>query len=236
MKPLRRRGTPLARTRQLTPQAPRGTVTVPNRNKPVGRHRVPKRSHSALRGGLTKSAAVASAAVAVPALALGGAPAHAATGSTWNQLSKCESGGNWHINTGNGFYGGLQFSASTWKAFGGGKYAPRADQASKSEQISVAEKVLDAQGWGAWPSCSSKLGLTSADAAGSPGVAPAADESGGGSHKGGGDYTVKSGDTLSEIAHRFDVKGGWHALWKKNRDVVGSNPNALKVGTHLDVR
>ncbi|MGH3425433.1 MAG: LysM peptidoglycan-binding domain-containing protein, partial [Nocardioidaceae bacterium] len=73
-------------------------------------------------------------------------------------------------------------------------------------------------------------------AGGSPGVNPAAAESGGGSNaSGGGGYTVQPGDTLSGIAARFDVAGGWHALWQQNRDVVGGNPDALQVGTHLDV-
>jgi hypothetical protein len=90
--------------------------------------------------------------------------ATAATERTWERLARCESGGNWHINTGNGYYGGLQFSAGTWTGFGGGKYAARADLASKDEQIKIAEKVLKSSGWGAWPACSAALGLTRADA------------------------------------------------------------------------
>jgi resuscitation-promoting factor RpfA len=90
--------------------------------------------------------------------------ADAATSRTWNRLAGCESGGNWHINTGNGYYGGVQFTAGTWKAYGGGKFAARADLASRAQQIVVAERVLKSQGWGAWPACSRKLGLTSADA------------------------------------------------------------------------
>ena len=69
----------------------------------------------------------------------------------------CESGGNWSINTGNGYYGGLQFSSSTWLAFGGGAYAPRADLAAKPQQIAIAEHVLAAQGPGAWPVCGRSL-------------------------------------------------------------------------------
>ncbi len=80
-------------------------------------------------------------------------------GSVWDQLAKCESGGNWAINTGNGFYGGLQFTYSTWLGYGGGAYAPRADLATREQQIAIAEKTLAGQGWGAWPACSSKLGL-----------------------------------------------------------------------------
>jgi hypothetical protein len=71
----------------------------------------------------------------------------------------CESGGRWHINTGNGYYGGLQFSSSTWRAFGGRKFAANAHRASRAEQIRIAEKVRRVQGWGAWPACTSKLGL-----------------------------------------------------------------------------
>lgn len=87
--------------------------------------------------------------------------ASAAPDSDWDRLAQCESGGNWHINTGNGYYGGLQFSASTWNAFGGNEFASTADQASREEQIYVAEKVLAQQGWGAWPACSASLGLSS---------------------------------------------------------------------------
>ena len=72
-------------------------------------------------------------------------------------MALCESGGNWSINTGNGYYGGLQFSMSTWSAFGGTAYAPRADLATKSEQIAVAERVLAVQGAGAWPTCGRNL-------------------------------------------------------------------------------
>ncbi|EGX58765.1 peptidoglycan-binding protein [Streptomyces zinciresistens K42] len=78
----------------------------------------------------------------------------------WSCVAKCESGGDWHINTGNGHYGGLQFSQSTWEGFGGLKYAPRADLASRKEQITVARKVVAVQGWGAWPHCSRRYGLT----------------------------------------------------------------------------
>ncbi|MBW4813051.1 resuscitation-promoting factor [Rhodococcus qingshengii] len=79
--------------------------------------------------------------------------------STWDAIAQCEATGNWAINTGNGFYGGLQFTQSTWEAFGGGQYAARADLASREQQIAIGEKVRAGQGWGAWPSCTSKLGL-----------------------------------------------------------------------------
>jgi LysM repeat protein len=79
-------------------------------------------------------------------------------GSVWDRIAQCESGGNWSINTGNGYYGGLQFTASTWNAYGGQAYAARADLASREAQIAVASKVQASQGWGAWPVCSYKAG------------------------------------------------------------------------------
>ena len=86
-------------------------------------------------------------------------PAEAASGRTWDRLARCESGGRWHINTGNGYYGGLQFSASTWRGYGGRKFAQQAHRATRAEQIRVAERVKRGQGWGAWPACTQKLGL-----------------------------------------------------------------------------
>ncbi|WP_443048546.1 transglycosylase family protein [Streptomyces sp. NBC_00272] len=88
-----------------------------------------------------------------------GMHAHAASVSTWDKVAACESGGNWSINTGNTYYGGLQFSASTWLAYGGDQYAPRADLATKQQQILIAEKVLASQGQGAWPQCGPAAGL-----------------------------------------------------------------------------
>ena len=80
-------------------------------------------------------------------------------GSVWDTIAQCEATGNWAANTGNGFKGGLQFTDSTWAGFGGTEYAPSADQASREQQIAVAEKVQAAQGWGAWPACTAKLGI-----------------------------------------------------------------------------
>jgi len=80
-------------------------------------------------------------------------------GSVWDRLAQCESGGNWAINTGNGFYGGLQFTRQTWLAYGGGSYAPYAHQATREQQIAIGKKVQAGQGWGAWPACTSKLGI-----------------------------------------------------------------------------
>ena len=81
-------------------------------------------------------------------------------GGAWDALARCESGGNWSINTGNGYYGGLQFSRGTWLAYGGGQYAPTANLASREQQIAIATKVRNARGgYGDWPACAAKLGL-----------------------------------------------------------------------------
>ncbi|MCW2550676.1 MAG: hypothetical protein JWR78_457 [Mycobacterium sp.] len=82
-----------------------------------------------------------------------------AQGDTWDALSRCEAGGNWAINTGNGFYGGVQFDQNTWERNGGLRYAQRADLATREEQIAIAEVTRARQGWGAWPVCSGRLGV-----------------------------------------------------------------------------
>lgn len=120
-----------------------------------GRHRKPTNT-----GRTVAKVAVTGAMMSGAGVALAG-NASAAPDSDWDRLAQCEAGGNWAINTGNGYHGGLQFSQSTWQAHGGGEYAPTANQASREQQIAVAEKVLASQGWGAWPSCSSSLGLSS---------------------------------------------------------------------------
>src|SRR6188472_2990478 len=86
-------------------------------------------------------------------------PADATSQGTWDRVAHCESTGRWHIATGNGYFGGLQFSPRTWRAFGGGRFAPQAHRATRLQQIKVAERVKRAQGWGAWPSCSRRIGL-----------------------------------------------------------------------------
>ena len=89
------------------------------------------------------------------------APADAFTrrvGTVWGRVAQCESSRRWHVNTGNGYYGGLQFTRSTWNSFGGKTYARTANHASRLEQIAIAEKVLRVQGWNAWPSCSAQAG------------------------------------------------------------------------------
>ncbi|MFF0064527.1 transglycosylase family protein [Streptomyces sp. NPDC005279] len=133
----------------------------------------------------------------------------AADGWPWSCIAECESGGDWHSNTGNGYYGGLQFWQPTWEAFGGLVYAPRADLATREEQIDVAEEVLRVQTWSAWPVCSKKYGLS------------------------GRVHTVEPGDTLSAIAGRYRIKGGWQALYAANKKLIGNSPDRLKVGTML---
>ncbi|MFF9914500.1 transglycosylase family protein [Streptomyces sp. NPDC013457] len=207
-----------------------------------GKHRRASRATRAVA-----LAGVAGVAVAAPLMATGSASA--ATASEWDKVAQCESGGNWSINTGNGYYGGLQFSSSTWAAYGGTAYAATADQASKSQQITIAEKVLAGQGKGAWPSCG--VGLSSAaytgDAAESTPAAPKQERqaeqpttrsetrtapkkaeskktvttpTGKKVKKGDGEYKVVAGDTLSTIAAAHDVKGGWAKLFELNKDVV----------------
>lgn len=108
----------------------------------------------------TRTTAVLTGAALLAPLGLLAATGNAAAADSgvWDRIAKCESGGNWHINTGNGYYGGLQFSAYTWRAYGGTAYASTADKASKAAQIAVASKVQNAQGWGAWPTCSARAG------------------------------------------------------------------------------
>ena len=187
-----------------------------------GAHRAPSK---AVR--LATLAGVSGAAVAVPLM--GATSASAASVSTWEKVAECESSGNWSINTGNGYYGGLQFSQSSWSAAGGTQYAARADLATKSEQIATAEKLLDMQGPGAW-SCAGQAGLTAggpaagvdteraseshADRSDRPAAEPAEVK------KGDGDYKVKSGDTLGGIAKAEDVDGGWKKLFELNKDII----------------
>src|SRR5206468_3195648 len=136
------------------------------RTRMSGRHRKPTST-----GRTVAKVAVTGAIIGTAGVALAG-NASAAPDSDWDRLAQCEAGGNWGINTGNGFQGGLQFSPGTWTAHGGGEYASTANQASREQQIAVAEKVLASQGWGAWPSCSSSLGLSSGS---TPRTAPSAE-------------------------------------------------------------
>lgn len=190
-----------------------------------GRHRAPSNTSRVIaRTALAGAVAGAPLVTMVPA-------ANAATDATWDKVAQCESGGRWDINTGNGFQGGLQFTPSTWRAFGGTVYAAAASQASRTEQIAVAEKVLAAQGWGAWPVCSKKAGATGESATqrsapsqtirlSAPTKATA------------GSYVVKRGDTLGSIASANKVAGGWKSIVAKN-PALGGNPNLITPGQKL---
>ncbi|MER6978973.1 transglycosylase family protein [Streptomyces carpinensis] len=227
-----------------------------------GKHRRPSKATR-----VVALAGVTGVAVAGPLMAAGNASA--ATASQWDAVAQCESGGNWSINTGNGFYGGLQFTNSTWAAYGGTAYASRADLASKAQQIAVAEKVLAGQGKGAWPVCGK--GLTStpySGAAASAGSAAknttksapkstttrsteqqAANRSatrpapkktvttptGKKVKKGDGEYKVVAGDTLSSIAAKHHVKGGWEKLFQLNKDIV-EDANLIYPGQQLHLK
>ncbi|MFG3095707.1 transglycosylase family protein [Streptomyces sp. NPDC048202] len=119
-----------------------------------GRHRRPRQAPA-----LLVAAGVTTSAIAIPLL--GAASANAADGTTWDKVAECESGGSWSADTGNGYYGGLQMSQDDWDKYGGTQYAASADQASRSQQISVAEKILADQGTTHWATCALLAGLTS---------------------------------------------------------------------------
>jgi nucleoid-associated protein YgaU len=175
--------------------------------------------------------------------------AQAKSSVNWDAIAQCESSGNWHINTGNGYYGGLQFSRSTWSAYGGGRYASTANNASRTEQIAIAEKVLGSQGIGAWPVCGKKAGSgTSYKVSGAAehkttthkkakkakaATTPRKTKATSVSPTTGKKYTVRSGDTLSKIAAAKSVRGGWHTLYANNKSVVGGNPNLIMPGEVL---
>lgn len=185
--------------------------------------------------------ALAGAIVGAP-LAFAMAPAQAATsGVNWDAIAQCESGGNWSINTGNGFYGGLQFTMSTWHAYGG-QGSPQ--NATREEQIAVAERVASGQGMNAWPVCSKRAGYNagpSKSAAAAPEQhtqqAQEAQEATpqrttSAATNANGDYTVAEGDTLSGIAQKLNVPDGWNGLWDKNKTSV-PNPDLIYPGQTL---
>jgi LysM repeat protein len=288
-----------------------------------GRHRKP--TNHTRRLGLATAPIVAAIPMATAS------PASADT-SSWDRLASCESGGNWSINTGNGYYGGLQFADGTWDGYGGERFASRADLASRAEQIIVAARLLENSGWGPWPACSSRLGLGSSErrealataeelrqrynadkngGAAQGGAAQSADETqrngdtqqaaqrdrerpveaeqakadqpkadqpkadqakadeakadrpkadqsdadrakaqeraadariqteraSRGKHRkvasADGVYVVRPGDTLSAIARKRDIPGGWQNLYKINRRTIGDNPGLIFPGQRL---
>jgi LysM repeat protein len=174
-------------------------------------------------GALALGTAVGGVALAAPA---------AADHYDWSGVAQCESGGNWHINTGNGYYGGLQFLQATWEGYGGLQYARRADLATPAQQIAVAERVLVGQGIGAWPTCGRHLRGGSTPAAAAPAPAPAPQASSGSSQASGDTYVVRQGDTLAKIARKHGIS--WRELWAQNRNTV-RNPDLIYVGQKLKV-
>jgi nucleoid-associated protein YgaU len=198
-----------------------------------GRHRAPSQSSQVVARSTAGATALALPIVGLAAVAPG--TAEAATESQWDNVAQCESGGNWHINTGNGYYGGLQFAYSTWVNYGGQHYASRADLASKSEQIAIGEKVLARQGWGAWPVCGQRRGPAVGPEVRSPDTRANRSHHRAPLHRGvaKGIYVVRPGDTLSAIAQKNQVRGGWRALYRANRTLIGRNPDLIRVGMHL---
>lgn len=203
-----------------------------------GKHRKQSR---VVRG--VAKVAVAGAVIGVP-LTIAATPAANASSVNWDAVAHCESGGNWATNTGNGFYGGLQFTLSTWHANGG---SGMPQNASRAEQIAVAERVLASQGIGAWPVCGRYAGSGASyggsNTAGTTAstqhtyrhaavTQAAPQEAAAPQSAPGGDYTVATGDTLSSIAQKLGVQGGWNTLWEKNKSVV-TNPNLIFPGQKL---
>ncbi|GGU46182.1 transglycosylase family protein [Lentzea flava] len=195
---------------------------------------------------IAKVAAVGIIAGAPLGLAVG--TANAAPGMDWDALAQCEASGNWAANTGNGFYGGLQFTQSTWNA-NGGKGNPA--NASREEQIRVAENVLRTQGAGAWPSCSKRIGAYVGK------TAPAQKQAQpqrkaqpqqrqapvqqapvvvleGSKSNPQGNYEIKAGDTLSKIAEANKVAGGWQAIVEKNKGFI-TNPDLIFPGHKIAI-
>jgi len=213
----------------------------------VGRHRAPAQPSSTAT--IVARTTAGATAVALPLVGL--TAAHAATDDQWDRVAHCESGGNWHINTGNGYYGGLQFTESTWLNYGGGHYARRADLASRDEQITVANRVLAAQGWGAWPVCSRYAGPPTGSSddeswapvqsgqssgAGRTAARPASRQQLRAHHRTGrAVHVVKAGESLSSIAAKHHVAGGWRRLYRMNRTLIGKNPDLIRVGMHLHI-
>jgi LysM repeat protein len=148
-----------------------------------------------------RAAVLAGVVVAAPVAGLVTATsASAASTSTWEAVAQCESTGNWSINTGNGYYGGLQFSASTWAAYGGTAYASSADQATEGQQIAVAEKVLASQGPGAWPVCGPQAGLSQGGAAASVDTSSGTTSSSAGSSSSGSSSSSSSTDSSASTS------------------------------------
>lgn len=215
-------------------------------------------TNTTIRTAARRGATVAAISMAGLALSATAANATAPT-STWDALAQCESGGNWATNTGNGYTGGLQFSPTTWAAYGG---TGSAADATREQQIAVAEQVQAAQGWGAWPSCAAQLGLSggatgttsqavpvqSAPVAAAPvqsapvqsapvqaaPVQAAPVQAAAPLHRApvavsGETYTLQAGDTLSIVAEKLGIAGGWQKLADANLDTI-ADPDLVFAG------
>ncbi|MBO1770037.1 LysM peptidoglycan-binding domain-containing protein [Agrococcus sp. TF02-5] len=212
-----------------------------------------RRSKRAIGGIVATGIATVAGAVLVPTAA------NAASDSTWDALAQCESGGNWSIDTGNGYYGGLQFSLSTWQAYGG---TGNPADASRAEQIRVAENTLAGQGWGAWPTCSARIGASgaaepraaapqpaqqaqpaqqqaqAAPAQQAPAEQPAPAQAAPAAlqlpdvQPGDETYEVVPGDTLFEIAEAQGVESGWLGIFAVNQDAL-TDPDLIMAGQQL---
>lgn len=179
----------------------------------------------------TTAIAIGIASIAIPANA-----------DSWDVVAQCESSGNWHINTGNGYFGGLQFDQPSWEAAGGLKYAPRADLATEAQQKAVANVWVREAGSGAWQCSgardtgstapSDSTGSSSAEQRSSVQKTYKAPEKTQETLKN-GEYTVVSGDTLSGIGQAYDVD--WQKIYDANKDIIGSDPNMIYPGQVLKV-
>ncbi|WP_030276990.1 transglycosylase family protein [Streptomyces sp. NRRL B-24484] len=168
-------------------------------------------------------------------------------GVDWDRIAACESGGRWHLATGNGYFGGLQFDRTTWQANGGTAFAPRADLATREQQIAVAERLAARRGLKPWPVCGGRGAAPGAASAGAPRVetaapAPAAEPESTGPEATEPEpadagpelrWTVQEGEDLAGIAEAHGVAGGWQALHELNRDVVGDDPDLIVPGQVL---
>ncbi|WP_086721672.1 transglycosylase family protein [Streptomyces angustmyceticus] len=155
----------------------------------------------------------------------------------------CESSGRWHINSGNGYHGGLQIDLPTWRAYGGSRYAPRADLATRSQQIAVGERIARDRGLSAWPNCArtatnGSAGSSAPDARQSPAAAgdsaPRARTTSSGPRA--RSYVVRPGDCLSAIAHRTHAPGGTKGLYHRNKHHLDQGPDHIYPGQRLRLR
>ncbi len=195
--------------------------------------------------GAVTTAGPAHAAPEHPASADSRARAGESEGVDWDGVARCESGGRWDTNTGNGYFGGLQFDQATWRANGGLRFAPHADLATRDEQIEIAAHLSADRGLTPWPRCGTSAnrgatrstparhtatgrpptdsGSTDSDSDEQAATPPPAD----------GTWTVLDGDTLTGIAQDQHVPGGWQALYEANRPLIGDDPDVILPGQTL---